>query len=123
MAAPLVGLVAVWLARLFTFETAKYLAMRTMLIALVMGLGPIVIFKGFSFIMKFLGTYGVGVLNDLLASVDLQPQIVTLYGMGGYLASHFRLAEALSIYLSFLLLKFTWGLMPKWGVPLGLTKY
>jgi len=120
---PFAALAGGLLLRIFTFETAKYLAYRAFMIALVMGLGPIVLFKGFGLIMKFLGNYGVGVLNSLMASVNLEPQVVGLWGVGAYLGSLLRIQEGIAIYLSFLILKFTWSLLPKWGMATGLVKY
>lgn len=113
MALPLVGLGAGILAKLFTFETLKYLAWRAFLIALALGIGPLVIFKGYVLIMKFTMPYAMDMLGSLMNQVNVEAQSVELYSVGAWMGSCLKVGEGISVYLSFLLLKFLWAFVPK----------
>jgi len=122
MWAALVAIVGAELLKLFSFETVKFVAWRVMIGILILTVLPIGLFKGYGLIMRFIGTYGSGVVNSLLTQANVQPQIVNLWGVGAYLAGHLRIGEGISIFISMLVIKFCWSLLPKWGVPTGLIR-
>lgn len=95
-----IALAAAELLKKYGFETAKWIAQRAFLLALALGVGPIVLFKGFSLITQFMMNYASSNVGTL------EPVTVELIGVGGYMADALRLPEAMSIYLSFCLLSF-----------------
>lgn len=99
----LIGLVGSWLLKHFTFEVAKYVALRAMLIALVLTIGPIVLFKGWSMILEFLLTYSASYVQGK----NLQSAVVEIIGIGCYLAQKMKIGEGFSVFLSLLGLSFT----------------
>jgi hypothetical protein len=91
------------LAKKFTFETAKYVAMRAFLILLTLTIAPIAIFWGYSYILEHVLSYASGYLTGQgLAGVN-----VDVAGLGGWVAARLRVGEAIAILLSFSLLSFT----------------
>ena len=100
------------LARMFTMEGLKFLAWRAFAIALCIGLGPVVIFKGFGLILMFMGTCGKEMMTSFLGSAGLEPQVVQLFGVGAYIGTCLKVSESVSVFLSFLMLKFIWGFLP-----------
>jgi len=92
--------------RFISLETLKFLAIRSLLIALCLGLGPLIIFKGFGLIMKFGGDVISGLLSEWMEQNNIGAQVVELYGVGAWIGSKLRVAEAMSVFLSFLSLKF-----------------
>ena len=98
----IVGLAIGWLTKHFTFEVAKFVAMRAMLIAVILGLGPIVIFKGLSLMIEFVTSYA----NSYVSGQEVQPVMVQMAGIAGYLADILKIPEGISIYLSFLGISF-----------------
>ncbi len=103
MAWTIAGLAAGALLKQFTYETAKYLAQRAFLLALCLGVGPIVIFKGFSEIFRFLQGYA----QNYIGQGSYQGGIVQLFGVGAWMGSLLRVPEGISIFLGFCLLSFT----------------
>lgn len=84
----------------FTVETVKFVAFRAFMIALCLGLGPVVLFKGYSYIIGHAMSYA----STYLGSQGMEGVSMTISGFGGWLASHLRIGEAISLYLSFCLL-------------------
>jgi hypothetical protein len=99
----LVALAASWIAKNFTFEIAKYIALRAMLIALTLAIGPIVLFKGWSMIMQFL----LGYVTNYIQGQGLQSAVIEMVGIGCYLAGKLKIGEGISLYLSLLSISFT----------------
>jgi hypothetical protein len=97
------GVIGFGLLKVFTFEVAKYVATRAFLIALCVGLMPIVIFKGYGLIMKFILNY----TSTFMGGQGLESVTVQIIGVGAYLGGYLRIPEGISIFLGFCLLSFT----------------
>lgn len=93
----LIGIAAGWLLKNFTFETVKYVAFRALLIILVLSLGPIMIFKGYSMVIRYMIDYA----STYMDGEGLSGAVVTMTGLAAYLGNLLRVGEALSIILSF----------------------
>lgn len=91
------------LLKMFTFETLKYLAFRAFIIALCLGLGPVVIFWGYTYILQHLLEY----VATFIGGEGLDSPTFSVVGLGGWVVSSLRVGEALSIYLSLILLSFS----------------
>lgn len=91
-----------FLLKSFTFETVKYVALRAMLIAVILGLGPIVLLKGFTLILDEVMSYSSGYVEGQgLSGVMLQ-----MTGIAAFLAEKIKIPEGISVFLSFLGLSF-----------------
>ena len=97
-----IALFAADLLKKYGFETAKWVAQRAFLLALALGVGPIVLFKAFSWITQYMMTYASSKVGGAIG----QPIVVELVGVGGWIASELRLPECFSVFLSFCLLNF-----------------
>lgn len=93
---PLVALAAGWLAKVGLWDIAKFLAWKAFIVALCLTILPIGIFYGFGYIMEFL----FGMVNSTLQAQGVQPVVVQVVGVAGYLATVCRIPEAFSIYFS-----------------------
>jgi hypothetical protein len=98
----LVTLAGGWLLKHFTFEVAKYIALRALIIGVCLAIGPIVLFKGFSMIIQFLLNY----TSSYIGGTGLEPAVVNIVGIGAYLAAKMKIAEGFSVFLSFLAVSF-----------------
>lgn len=107
MIASLIALVSSQLVKTFAWDTLKWVAQRAFLLALCLGVGPIVFFKAFSLITRYMMTYA----GDRVTSAGIAPITVQFVGIGGWLASQLRMPEAFSIFLSFCLLSFSLRMM------------
>lgn len=94
----IVGVAIGWLIKNFTFEIAKYVAMRAMIIAIALTIGPWIIFKGLSSLMQYLMNYA----STYIGQQGLQPVMIQLIGIAAYLGAKLKIAEGVAIYLSFL---------------------
>lgn len=102
MLSGLVALVSSAGFQIFAWGTLKWVAQRAFLLALALGVGPIVLFKGFSWVTQYMMNYASGKIS----AEGIQPVMVSFVGIGGWLASTLKLPEAFSIFLSFCLLSF-----------------
>lgn len=74
----MIALAAAELLKKYGFETAKWIAQRAFLLALALGVGPIVLFKGFSLITRYMMNYS----SSYIGGQGLQPVTVQLIGVG-----------------------------------------
>lgn len=99
--------IAIALGRLFSAETLKYFALKTLFITLMVIVFPTVLNNlVYGFIENSLNYY---------ASFELpnSPSIVfQISGVGAYLASKFRLVEAFNLFITLVLLKYSFRLIP-----------
>jgi hypothetical protein len=84
------------------FEIAKFAATRALIIGCCMVLIPLAVFKGMALLMEFMINYA----NTTVEGQSIQPVVVSLTGIAGYLGSVCRIPEAMAIYLSFISLSF-----------------
>jgi hypothetical protein len=98
----LAALLGSGMLKLFSYQTVKYLAFRGLLVGLFLGLGPVVIFSGYSWIMKHMLEY----VATMVGEAGMESPIVSVAGLGGWVVTQLRIGEALSIYLSFIALSF-----------------
>lgn len=103
----LVGLAIAWLAKHFTFEIAKYIAIRALVIGVILNIGPWVIFKGISLLMQFLLNYASSYVGDQ----EVQPVMIQMTGIAAYLANILQIPQGISIFLSFLSVSFALKIM------------
>jgi hypothetical protein len=103
MWASIAALLGSELLKKFTFETAKWVAQRAFLLALCLGVGPVVIFWGYTYIVEHLLLW----VDGYIGGQGLQGATVTVSGLGGWICERLKVGEALSIYLGFLLLSFS----------------
>ncbi len=99
----LVALLGSELLKRFAWDTLKWVAQRAFLLALCLGVGPIVLFKGFSLITRYMMEYAGGRIN----AEGIAPVTVQFVGIGGWLASQLMLPQAFSVFISFCLLSFS----------------
>ena len=99
----LIALAGSELLKRFAWDTLKWVAQRAFLLALCLGVGPIVLFKGFSIITRYMLDYA----GSKIGSEGIVPVTVQFVGIGGWLATELHLPEAFSIFLSFCLLSFS----------------
>jgi hypothetical protein len=102
MWASLAALLGGSLLKQFTFDAVKYLALRAFLIGLIMGLGPVVLMKGFTFVLRHILEY----VSTYIGTLGIQGIEVNVSGFGGWIVSQLRVGEALAIFLSFCSLSF-----------------
>ena len=107
MAFPVVGTILGWLGSEVTkrlaWDTVKWVGQKALIISLCLGLGPVVLFKGFSVVTRYMMEYAGGkIQGEEIPSITVQ-----FIGLGGWIASAIRLPEAFSIFLSFCLLSFS----------------
>ena len=107
MIASLIALVSSEMVKRFAWDTLKWVAQRAFLLALCLGVGPIVLFKGFSAITRYMMDYA----GSKVGAEGIQPIAVQFVGVGGWLASQLRVPEAFAIFLSFCLLSFSLRMM------------
>ncbi len=97
----------IWLAGTvgveLTFETAKLIAEKAFLTAIILFVLPIGLFKGFEAVMKFALSYAA----SKVGSSGFSPQLLQLTGTAGYVASHLKVPQAVSVMLSAVCLSFT----------------
>jgi len=98
----LVALVGSELLKKFAWDTVKWVAQRAFLLGLCLGVGPIVLFRGFSLITRYMMDYAGG----RISAEGINPITVQLVGVGGWMAGCLMLPEAFSIFISFCLLSF-----------------
>ncbi len=108
----IIGALAGQLLKLFTYETARYMATRALVLILVVGVLPIMLFKGYTYIMKFVLSYGMELLGTMLGNLGISAQVISIAGCGAYLCQEMMVGQGISIFMSFLLLKFVWGFLP-----------
>jgi hypothetical protein len=121
---PVLGPLLAWLlaqeAKHLTVEVGKFLAYRALFIVVLWTLGPLAIFQSlriiFSYIVPFILTQMSSVMSSQLGS-NPEPQIVELYGVGAWIASLMKLSQGITIFLTWLVMKFTWKMLPK---PMGI---
>ncbi len=107
MALPVLGGIAALLGsellKRFVWDTLKWVAQRAFLLALCLGVGPIVLFKGFSLITRYMLTYA----GNKVGGEGIQPITVQFVGVAGWMANQLMLPEAFSLFASFCLLSFS----------------
>lgn len=103
----LIGLAIGWLLKHFTFEVAKYVAFRAMIIVLMFTLGPIVLFKGWTMIVQYLMAYA----GSYAEGQSLTGQMIQLVGIAAYLGEKIKIAEGVSIFLTFLGVSFVFRML------------
>lgn len=109
------------LARFLTVEGLKFIALRAFLITLFLTVGPIVIFKGFGLIVKFMSAYGGSMVQSLFNDAGIEAQMVNLVGVGAWIGNCLKVPEGVSVFLSFLSLKFVFRFLPKMLIPMRLS--
>lgn len=99
---PLIALAIAWLAKHFTFEVAKYVAIRALIVGVMLSLGPWVIFKGLSYMLQFLMTYA----SSYASGQQVTPLMIQMVGIAGYLAAKIKIPEGIAIFLSLISISF-----------------
>lgn len=98
----LLGPIIAALAKLFTFEGLKYLATRAMLLTLFTLVLPVVLYNVYSGIVSELLTW----TSSQVTGSSLTGSVISLTGVGAWLADQLRLPQCLSLLLSALGLRF-----------------
>lgn len=96
----LIGLLGAEFLKKVGWDTVKWVAQRAFLIGLCLGIGPIVLYKGFSMITRYMMEYGMGKVS----AEGIQPVMVQFVGVGGWFAYQLKVPEAFSVFLSFCML-------------------
>lgn len=92
----LIGIAISWLAKHFTFEVAKYVGLRALLVGVILSLLPVALFKGFSLILKFVMNYA----STYISGQGIEGVMLQMVGIAGYLATALKIPEGISVYLS-----------------------
>jgi hypothetical protein len=120
MLGPMLGWMLAQEAKYVTVEFGKFLAYRLLFIVLVWTLGPLAIFETlrllFQHLLPIILAQLESTMQDKLGN-NVSSQVVSLYGAGAWIANLMRISEGLTIYFTWMMLKFTWKMLPK---PLGI---
>ena len=95
-------------AKLFSIETIKFLAWRALILFIVFIALPVVLYNIFTGLIFDFLDYAL----SFLSSQGLSSHVVSLSGMGAYIASQIRLPEAFSVYLSYVGIAFLMRFIP-----------
>lgn len=90
-----------WFVRFLGGAAVRYLAFKIIAYLLFVTILPVILYNVFSYI--------IGEVLQLVQSYggSIQPIVIQLSGLSGYLAQQFRLPEALSLVLSAILFRVT----------------
>jgi len=101
------GLVSVF-GRLFTVETLKFIAYKLLILFIVFVALPLVLYNvGTSFIFDFL-EYAMTYISGL----GVDSYVVQISGIGAYIATKIKLVESVTLFLSFVAIKFVFRFIP-----------
>jgi len=94
--------------KLFTLEALKFVAYKAMILFIVFIALPIVLYN-----------VTVGLLFDFieyalsyLTGLNISSQVVSIAGIGAYIATKIKLVEAVTVFLSFVSIKFIMRFIP-----------
>lgn len=99
---------ASFLARLFSYETAKYIATRALLYSLFTVVLPAVLLKTFNMIISDILNYA----SSHLSSADIPSLTIQFTGLAAYLARLLKVPEAFSVIISALSLRAVLNFIP-----------
>jgi len=101
------GLVAGF-GRLFTVETLKFVAYKALILFILFVALPLVLYNvGVDLIFDFM-QYAL----DQISGYQIDSFVVQISGIGAYIATKIKLVESVTLFLSFLAIKFIFRFIP-----------
>lgn len=104
----LLGAIGIEFGKIFTVETAKFIAYRAFTLFIVFVCIPIVLYNVASDLILDLMNYAVGSVGDLTSS----PLVIQLTGMGGWIGTKIGIQNCLSVYMTAISTRFAISFIP-----------
>lgn len=89
-----------WAATAFRLSVVKYIALKAFLVALITAFVPVAIFKSFGIVLKWV----LQMASTKISQSGLDPVWIQFVGLGGFLAYHLMLPQAMAVILTAVLI-------------------